>query len=96
MDHVTDSEGEAFATRADLAKYESIKAWVDAHPEVTGYRILDDAVQEFPHDPHEDRFGEVTESPHGAAVDEFIACDYQRGITDVTVQARLRDWLGTP
>lgn len=66
------------ATRADLPKYESVLAWVAEHPEVRGYRILDDALQEFPQDP---------------AVDEFIACHWQRGITEAEVQTQLRDWL---
>lgn len=81
------------ATRGDLPKYPSILAWLEANPGVTSYRMLDDAVQEFPHDPVEDRLGDVKESPYGPAVPEFIACDHQHGIAAPEVQHRLRAWL---
>lgn len=81
------------ATRADLPKYESVLHWVRGHPQVKDYRILDDAQAEFPHDPVEDRLGDVKESPYGPAVAEFILCDYRTGIAEPGVQAQLRAWL---
>ncbi len=66
------------ATDANLEKYPSILAWLDAHPEVSSYRILDDALQEFPQDP---------------ADEAFIACDWQLGLSELAVQEQLKGWL---
>ncbi len=78
-------------TRADLEKLASIRDWLTHHPQVTQWRALDDAAEEFrlkPVDP--DEFVDPEAPPD---VPEFIECHWQRGITAPDVQAKLQDWL---
>lgn len=58
-------------------RYESVLRWLDARPEFTSYRILDDDPAEFP------------APPPG----ELIVCDPIEGVADATVLAALRLWL---
>lgn len=57
--------------------FESIQQWLRANPAVTSYRILDDAVEEYPR-------------PLPA---ELIVCDPKAGVTSEGVAAALRLWL---
>jgi len=69
-EHVIDVTPEA-------GRLESIERWLEAHPEVTSYRILDDDESDFffPLPP------------------ELILCDPERGISDSMARSQLRQWL---
>ena len=58
-------------------RYPCILRWLQANPEYTDYRILDDEPSEFP-----------TPSPA-----ELIVCNPARGITAPEILAALREWL---
>jgi hypothetical protein len=59
-------------------KLQSIRTWLAAHPDVHSFCILDDATHEFDCDP---------------PVPEFIACNYETGITAPDVLKQLDVWL---
>jgi len=58
-------------------RYPSILQWLEANPDVTSYRILDDEPHEFPQ----------------PLPEQLIVCDPTLGVTGVEVVAALRDWL---
>lgn len=68
----------AGATDNMLSKSRSIEAWLQDHPSVVSYRVLDDALQE---------------SDGGQLVGSLIRCDSGLGLSEATVQAQLRAWL---
>ncbi|AKJ26850.1 HAD domain-containing protein [Caldimonas brevitalea] len=59
-------------------RYDSIRRWLHAEPEVISYRILDLAVA-----------GDLAKPP----APTVIACDPQRGVSCHRVQAQLQSWL---
>lgn len=61
-------------------RYESILRWLRLHPQVRDYRILDDALKEFPN----------------PAPAELIACDPSQGVLTCGVLEELRQWLERP
>jgi len=58
-------------------RYESVLKWLQVHPEVTSFCILDDEAGEYP-----------TPPPR-----ELILCQPASGISSLDVAARLREWL---
>lgn len=66
------------ATDDVLSKAPSIGAWLQDHPAVVSYCVLDDALQE---------------SDGAQLVGSLIRCDSGLGLSEATVQAQLRAWL---
>jgi hypothetical protein len=58
-------------------RYPSILRWLEANPDVTSFRILDDEVDEFPYPTPE----------------QLIVCDPTEGVNGIEVVAALRQWL---
>jgi hypothetical protein len=58
-------------------RLESIERWLEAHPDVSSYRILDDDESDFFH----------------PLPPELILCDSARGIGDKRAQQQLLSWL---
>lgn len=64
-------------TPAKLDRWASIQAWLEGHPEIESFRILDDQAGEFP-------------SPPPA---ELILCNPTQGLSAPGVQAALARFL---
>lgn len=64
-------------TEPSLPRWPSIQHWLTTHPETISYRILDDIASDFP-----------TPMPP-----ELILCDPRKGMSDPTVQNRLKKWI---
>jgi hypothetical protein len=60
-------------------RYASILQWLEANPDVTSYRIVDDEPDEFPQ----------------PLPEELIVCDPTLGVTGLEVAAALRAWLSS-
>jgi hypothetical protein len=58
-------------------RYASILQWLEANPDVTSYRILDDEPDEFPQ----------------PLPEQLIVCDPTQGVTGLEVASALREWL---
>jgi hypothetical protein len=59
------------------ARYDSIVAYLAAHPDVQGFRILDDMASEFPQ----------------PAPPELVLCDPVRGLSAKATRKQIRSWL---
>jgi hypothetical protein len=72
------------------AKHASILAWLQTHPEVRDWRILDDAHAEFQVKP-----ADIEMDEPAILADELIPCHDQLGLTEPAVQQALTQWLQT-
>lgn len=65
------------ATSATLSKHASVQEWLERHPEVEGYLILDDMPGEFLQ----------------SGCPQFVPCHSRLGVSEPRVQAAVRTWL---